>query len=862
LFPHRTTFKVEFPMTHLSQTAPTGQLVSLGKELVSMLQDAAHNGLIAPADAAQANALACMDLLDACKANALLASGSAAKMALDAIAPAFPPGAVVELRALDPAGGWAVSLCGRLDVLAERADLEAFVRTHMARRNIYVGINPRSADFAGTTRAASASDVVGRRSVVLDLDNKDAPDTDPDWSRTIAALKADADPLLILNSGNGFHVWLDLEPISGPDVAASAGPLSAAMARLGADNMADPPRIIRLPFTPNIPSEGKRNKHGAVIRLAAPVPDHNATPRVIAPAPLHAAALCTKLEGVAVRLGLPGRGGAVASPSASRVASGGGEKTGWAAPSLAVLRVALAELPNLPGGAFDDRAEWVNVCHAVKGAAVAGGLEAEGRAAFVAWSDQWGGDPDEPGRVWDTCTNTHMGWGAVMKTLERVNPAGAQRVNAADAAAKFSQQATQNIAALTTSTVQPVPVFVPGQIAPRQWVYARWYIRGIIAALLAEGGVGKSALAMLEAVAMALGLELLAGDKNAVANRPLTVWYHSSEDSFEEQQRRLAAVLLHYGRTHADLKGRLILTSGHDHNIQFAQMGQNGPELTPGTREWVTQTAQSLGVDVLILDPLSATHSLPENSNEAINLLVDSFRRIARDANIAICLVHHVAKAAARDMGSAGAAASRGASALTDAARIVRQLRRPTDKEAAEWGIQPADRCSHIIIENGKANLTRSDDAVGLRLMSVRLGNITNDYPSGDTVQTVERWMPPKPQPVTASDLKKVQDAIEADPMQARASPKSPAWVGYLVADALRLDIGLPKTVAKDRTQEQNLNHARVRALIKGWIADGSLIEKEEYDPADRKDHPFIRVGTPAILLPDNLQNPSAGEAE
>lgn len=438
----------------------------------------------------------------------------------------------------------------------------------------------------------------------------------------------------------------------------------------------------------------------------------------------------------------------------------------------------------------------------------------------------------------------------------------ANTIVAIEANVGVRKQAAQTIAGLSASTVQPVPVFVPGQIPPRQWVYSRAYMRCVITVLVAEGGVGKSALAMLEAVATVTGRELLAGDKNAVANRPLTVWYHSSEDSFDEQQRRLAAVLLHYGLKHADLGGRLILTSGHDLPLQFGRMGENGPELTPGTREFVVETAMRLGVDVLILDPLAATHSMSENSNEAINVLVDSFRRIARDANIALCLVHHVAKVAARDMGSAGAGASRGASALTDAARIVRQLRRPTDKEASAWGIAPNDRRSHIIIDNGKANLTRADDAAGLRLVAVRLGNITADYPSGDTVQTVERWTPPTPQPGTASDLKKVQDAIEAHPMRARASSIADDWVGYLVADVRGLDIGAPKTPANKRTPDQARDHAHVCALIRGWIADGGLVERVEEDPADRKKRPFIRVGLPAILVPDASESPTDGEEE
>jgi hypothetical protein len=258
-------------MEDFTPNAPFGQSVGFVKEWSDLLSAATDQGLIAPAGRDQIEAHRLMGTLTADRVpdavQAALRAGPAAEMALDAVAPAFSPGDVIELRALDPAGGGGLSLCGRLDIPTERDALERFIRDHIGRRNLYIGCNPRRADMAGTNLSASASDVPTRRNVVLDLDLKDAPSVDPDWTRTVDALRGELTPVMILNSGNGFHVWLALDPVSGPDVPASTAQLAAAMARIGADNIADPPRIVRLPFTPNLPNAKKRER-GATVRLA------------------------------------------------------------------------------------------------------------------------------------------------------------------------------------------------------------------------------------------------------------------------------------------------------------------------------------------------------------------------------------------------------------------------------------------------------------------------------------------------------------------------------------------------------------------------------------------------------------------
>ncbi|TYB82304.1 AAA family ATPase [Maritimibacter fusiformis] len=842
-------------LNYHTNSAVLAQPDNADNEFLNLVEAAAEAGLIALDLANSVQARTAVGYLsgDALQVEvcAALASGTAPDKALDAIAPLFEPDDVIELRALDPAGGGATAYCGRLDVPGERQALADFIRSHIGQRNLYFGANPRRADLAGGCRAGKTEDVVARRAVVLDFDRHSAPETDPDWSLTLDRLR-DLDPRLIVASGNGFHVWLAVEPVTDEALSASVASLAAAMARIGADNMADLPRIARLPWTVNLPTPIKR-KRGAIAALALPVPGTGGAPLVEGPAP-KVQALCEALWVVAEDLALPGRrsgatsqGGPRASGSPSHYGSGGERKSGAAAPSAELLHLALAQMPN--DGPFDDRDDWMRLAFAIKGACSAGGIEAEGRAEWLDWCARWGGgDPDKDAAAWDGITDPGTGWGTVMQILNRVNPGGHALVRDAAATAAFAQQAAVNIQAMSSTPLLPVRPFKSGTLPPRQWLYGRSVIRGFLSLLVAPGGAGKSALAMLEALAMATGRELLPGEKPV---RPLKVLFHNAEDGAEEQQRRLAAAMEHHSVSHADLGGRLFLTSGREMPLQLARQGHEGPEIVPGVVDWLVTEAQRLRIDVLVLDPLGAMHTLPENSNEAINLLANALREIAERADVAIVLLHHTSKSAAMDMDMAGAGASRGASALVDAVRLQRHIVRMSAKEAGTFGVPQERRRSYFRVETGKANLSPAEDARWFQMVSVNLGNATLAYPQGDDVQTVERWTPPTAAGATVCDLAVVQVAVKAAidaGMPPRADPQSKDWIGYLIADKLGLSIGAPEAKDADLADDERAERARVKAMLRSWLRDGGL-ERFTAQDKHRQGRTCIRVGTAAVLL-------------
>lgn len=432
---------------------------------------------------------------------------------------------------------------------------------------------------------------------------------------------------------------------------------------------------------------------------------------------------------------------------------------------------------------------------------------------------------------------------AALATAEAMAAASEERAQQAAA-----QAVAQTRAVIVGAAFAPVAPIVAAQLAPRRWLYGRAVIAGFTSFLVAPGGAGKSALAMVEAVAMASGKELLPGEQPV---RPLRVWVHNAEDDMAEMERRLVAVLQHFGLTYADLDGNLFMTSGRDMKLQLARTGRDGPEIVPGVADALVERLVTARIDVLILDPLGALHTLPENSNEAANLLSGALREVAHRADAALVVLHHAGKAAAADMDAAGAGASRGASAFVDAARVVRQVVRMTEKEAGRYGIAEADRRDYLRVENGKANLARAEGGRWLRMVDVALGNGMGLWPLGDRVGVVERWTPPTAQPGTGADLARVQAALSASPRPPRADYRSPDWVGWLVARVMGLDTGGPATPKEDRTPAQNAALTRVRAIVAGWVQSGGLVEREEKDPDSRKPFRFIYVGKPAVLIED-----------
>lgn len=108
----------------------------------------------------------------------------------------------------------------------------------------------------------------------------------------------------------------------------------------------------------------------------------------------------------------------------------------------------------------------------------------------------------------------------------------------------------------------------PSEIPPRQWLYGRSYIRRIVTATVAPGGLGKSSLAIAESLALVTGRNLL----GVTPCERVNVWYWNGEDPREEIARRIAALCQYFNIGRSELEGRLFVDSGHDLPIKIAEM--------------------------------------------------------------------------------------------------------------------------------------------------------------------------------------------------------------------------------------------------------------------------------------------------
>jgi len=377
-------------------------------------------------------------------------------------------------------------------------------------------------------------------------------------------------------------------------------------------------------------------------------------------------------------------------------------------------------------------------------------------------------------------------------------------------------------------------------IPPREWLFGQHLIRGFLSLTVAPGGLGKSSMVLVEALAMATGQSLL-GD---APPEPLRVWVWNGEDPREEIERRIAAACLQYDIKSDDIADRLMIDSGRDVPIQIATANGGGVQVAKPVTEALIAAIKASKVDVLIVDPFVTSHTVPENDTTAMNAVVAQWRLIADTTGCAIELVHHTSKAGAMNADDFGVYASRGAGALIDGVRSARVLSRMREEEAERFGIEDAP-ASYFRVTMGKANLVPPEKAVWRHMVGVRLGNGRDWWLDGDTVGVCLAWVPPDAfEGVSVRDLKRVQDAIAACEEPPKANERSAGWCGYIIADVLGLDAGKELKKA-EQTAAQRIARAKVRNLLSGWIKSGAIAQDTIRSARDGRDVKVIAVGEP-----------------
>lgn len=385
-----------------------------------------------------------------------------------------------------------------------------------------------------------------------------------------------------------------------------------------------------------------------------------------------------------------------------------------------------------------------------------------------------------------------------------------------------------------TISATPFVLRDPTAIPPRHWIYGRHLVRQFLSTTVAPGGVGKSSLVITEALAMATGRNLL-GQWCAPG---LRVWLWNGEDPVDEMERRIAATALHYDIRPGDLAGRLFVDSGREMEIVLATQGRDGTTIAEPVVEAMIETIRTNRIDVVVIDPFVSSHRVTENDNNAIDRVAKTWGRIANVTNCAVQLVHHVRKTNGAEISVED---GRGAVALLAAARSARVLNVMSEDEATKANVE--NRRLYFRVTDGKGNMSPpADKSDWHRMESVPLGN-GHLGADGDSIGVVTTWeWPDAFDGIEAADLLKAQKAIDGG--QWRENDQAGDWVGKPIARAIDIDIGTGRT--SDLTKSQKAAKAKVKTLIRAWLASGALVTTEGKDGKSNL-RKFVEVGEWAV---------------
>jgi hypothetical protein len=376
----------------------------------------------------------------------------------------------------------------------------------------------------------------------------------------------------------------------------------------------------------------------------------------------------------------------------------------------------------------------------------------------------------------------------------------------------------------------------PATIPKREFLYGKHYMRKAIGASIGAGGRLKTTHSLFEAVEMASGRNLTTNAP--LPTGPLRVACLNAEEEQDELDRRIAAVCKYYNVAETDLEQRLIVKSTHTQPLRFATLVRGVAVLNAPALDALAELIKRHSADVFMLDPWISFHSVNENTNTDMDLVIKTgIGVIASETGSAGEIFHHPGKPKPGQAENTVEDA-RGASAIIWAVRSARVFNFMTPDEASKLGISEDDRRKHIRISNGKANMAPLGGADWIKIL-------VENLPNGDEVAFSSRWKPPNPfEGVSVADME--TGARLAATGEYRADIRSPQWFGFALADLLHIPVA-------HGADNESKDLAKLNAIIKTWIKN-KVIKVEQREDAKSKERKFIVPGSasPAKPKPDS----------
>jgi hypothetical protein len=367
---------------------------------------------------------------------------------------------------------------------------------------------------------------------------------------------------------------------------------------------------------------------------------------------------------------------------------------------------------------------------------------------------------------------------------------------------------------------------------PRGWLLGHVFCRTYISELIGPGGVGKTATRAAQYLSLTSGRSLT-GEKVWKRCRVLVI---SLEDNGAEANRRFTAAMIHHDVTKAEVSGWLFVSAPGARVGKLLALDKKGRSFRDILADVIEDAIKRIKPGLVGLDPLVKAIGVSENDNTLVDMAIQILTDLADKYDVAIDLLHHVRKGAP-DPGNADTA--RGASANVNAGRLVYTLTTMSSEDAERFGVAEDDRRAYVRMDSAKVNITRSTgQAKWFHLVSVQIGNRTDEYPDGDEVQTVEPWTPPMAfDGLDTGTCNRILDAIDTglpDGERYSSAPRATTRAAWQAVE--RHTPGKPES--------------QCREIIRQWLANGLLIVEIYHSKKDRKSVEGLRV--------DNAKRPGA----
>lgn len=274
-------------------------------------------------------------------------------------------------------------------------------------------------------------------------------------------------------------------------------------------------------------------------------------------------------------------------------------------------------------------------------------------------------------------------------------------------------------------------------IPPRPWLVPRLLMRRAMTMLIAQGGAGKTTVALAVAAHGAVGQDF----GTYKFSSPFKTVFYSAEEDRAELSRRLYAVAVEYKLDWPTVKAGVLLIGQDDFELMLACVVQRQPVQHDDHVNYLLSLATSPDVGLVVLDPFVEVHMCDEQDNAQMKYVMSVLRRICREANVAMLVPHHTPKGSGKEAGSADAA--RGAGAIVNSARIAMTLFNATDKDREVYGIKEEEKRDFVRLDDAKMNLTlATSESLWFRKVGVKLVNgdevgvlLTHAMGNGDDAQ-------------------------------------------------------------------------------------------------------------------------------